>query len=127
MQREIQIDDFVEHISGDDLRTLFDRYSHFRYGHLMLDIVSPLSLSELRNALKIYLKKFILHQDVPDDERETKLWRSVSSNDCEALKQTIIGDQFFEEPLFHIVNQNSENYELSEVIARLSRREIFGK
>ena len=67
----------------------------------------------------MYLEKFI-HQTISNDERKEKLWRIIYSGDFDVLKQTIIGDQFFEEPLYHIANQASKNYDVSEIVRRLS-------
>ena len=46
MQRQSQIDVFVESISDSDIALLFNRYQQCRYGHLMLNPIQLLSKTE---------------------------------------------------------------------------------
>ena len=61
-------------------------------------------------ALCHYLQMFFLEEDDDEDGRKDFLSSCVANNDFMALKTFLTaGDQFYEEPLFHMLNQGTKD------------------
>ena len=96
---------FTDEFSYEQLKAVFRRYHNHCYDHLMRNPVAPLSEEEMRTALERY---FVFFTD-DRDERKIKL-REISSERNYCKFYQIMNDQHYEEPLFHIANQNTMNY-----------------
>ena len=111
---------FVEHIPHNLLESLFYHYYRHGYDHLLLNPVTQLSNDQIKLALQRYLERFILENNNVDedggmDERRATLDPIVRRKDYRSLYIVIYYDQYFEEPLIHIANQNKKYYSLDHI------------
>ena len=114
----LDINSFIESIPDNFLSELFHHYYRHGYDHLLLYPVMQLSNDQMKLALKRYLERFILENNNVDgkiDERRATLAPIVMRKDYKSLYDVIYYDQYFEEPLMHIANQNEKNYSLDHV------------
>ena len=104
------IEEFVKsYLTNNDLNKLFRNYKG--YCHLLEFPIKPLTKSQKQKALINYLEYFI--EEGQDEERPETLNNIVLERDTNQLIDTICGDQFYEEPLMHIINQGTKYYNLS--------------
>ena len=107
---------FVNNFSDLELQTLFKHYDCGSYDHLLLFPRKHYSIESKRSALRNYLLLFTganLPDDISvdgnpiEDERTETLRNIIDKNNTQELIATLCNDQFFEEPLMNILNQNS--------------------
>lgn len=100
-----QIHEFVEGMSDSSLTELFKHYHRGCYDHLLGKKRIPVTKSEERQALKKYFHCIMIEaKNEEDSERWDILSPYMKSNNEMGLVNTIIDDQFYEEPLVHIIN-----------------------
>lgn len=114
------INSFVESVPHDLMISLFKHYSCHGYDHLLLNPVIQLSNDQMKLALKRYLERFVSENNYVDedgemDERKTTLEAIITRKDYKSLYDSIYYDQYFEEPLMHIANQNKKDYSLNHI------------
>lgn len=107
-----KIEEFIDLLSYDDLDSIFHHYHRHQYDHLLQNPFKRLSNNEMKEAIKYYLKYFILKNKYEDDERKDTLTNIVNNKDIGLFRETLHYDQFFEEPLYHIANKDSIGYNM---------------
>lgn len=108
---ELKINDFVNNIPPNYLLDIFKSYSCHRYDHLLIYPVENIQIYQMKVALKRYLELFTI-ENRKRDERKTKHAKIIETNNYKLLYETIYNDQFFEEPLMNIINQDKKYYYL---------------
>lgn len=108
------IDSFVESIPCNLLTSLFHHYYYHGYDNLLLNPVIQLTNDQMQLALKRYLELNISENNNTDERRKT-LEPIVVRKDYKSLFDVIYYDQYFEEPLMHIANQDKKYYSLDHV------------
>lgn len=108
---DVKIDTFAQNISDEDLSALYARYRPSNYGHLTKFPITPRTKEEQILALKNYLTKFTIFP-ATDEERYNVLKPLIELQDYQGLAFLVANDQYFEEPLIHILNQGLADYNL---------------
>lgn len=99
---EENIDGFVIGISDAALTKLFKHYNLGLYDHLLQNQRKTTSKCEERQALRAFFW-FIVNNG--ESERRTKMTPCVQAKDETMLLDLMCEDQFFEEPLMHVINK----------------------
>jgi hypothetical protein len=105
----LDIREFISTLSSDDLNLLYRNYS--RYQSILKFPIRSLTRIQQEKALLDYLGYYIIEKI--SDERSIKLTKIVSERNKKELIITICTNQYFEEPLMHMVNQETKYYSLS--------------
>lgn len=100
--------DFVHNLTLQELDKIFCGYSD--YEHILKNKIVAKTEEEKRRALINYFQYFILEKD-SDDERYQKLIKVIVERNKEKLSY-LLQDQYFEEPLMHMLNQDTKHYNL---------------
>jgi len=98
---------FIDQLSISQLISLFTNY--YENSDLMKNPIKELTVLEMRIALLQYVK-FIKKDD--DKLRISILLPFITKSYHQDFINVIKGDPYFFEPLWHIANQNTENYDL---------------
>ena len=107
MRIDKAIENFVNGFTEGQLKTIYCFYKPDSYGHLLKNPINPLTIDEQREGLVKYLESFIIYADPGDEERPEAL-RDILKNKDYARFINILHDQHYQEPLYRVVNINSE-------------------
>lgn len=100
------IRNFLLGFTPDQLNEIYENYNAGCYDHLLKNPRKPLTHIQEIQGLTEYLVKFIINPDPRDEERPEALLKLVCNKDYIGFIE-ILDDQFYQEPLFRIVNKMS--------------------
>ena len=109
-----QIAGFVAALKNEHLEQIFSEYKQSVYGHLMDYPITPESDQNKKTALIQYLNQMIFvrsqitYPEGTKSDKELRIFGPIIQNlDFDAFISTLQQDQFYQEPLYEILNKLS--------------------